>query len=955
MSKIFRSAMRLNKTKYSFQLSVSIKTLRLHPMHNDKEIMVSLTKGGSKSVSSEHPRKPGGAWNETLSLGTTLYRDSHGRYQEKKFLLVVKHSGTGKTLATFKFDASRFASAAGTKEACEFQSINPKDDGRIRVEVTCVFLRQLDTQESEISSVVSSVVGDDVDDGREDEQDLSGWSLGGAFESGAGESFASTAAIMLPESSPLSPPSSATTDTTPTFSSPSSMQPPPVTVVGMGHMPSFRRSTDLRPPRHNQSPRTKPQVSSSSSETDATTPVQGKENLRKRLARLEETHRIVLTQKQAVEEQLQVLRTEFQRDQQLQYRQATEKEETMRAMQQRLVELGEHVRDRDGELVCAQEVLTEKEAEISVARERETRLKAQVQEVEKGREKLLRAKEEREAAFEKAKRAAAADVERLQNELFILKESITSPPKLQYTPQELQQEQESDDTREASPEVATMAATAAAAAAAATAKAKETNGVVMAKLKALEEERLALLHDKAELTDGLKETKATLDEARVRHTQMEKEQAALALRLAEMEEQEQRRQTQCAETQREKCKGEIEGLRTQVKCLEKECRVATERTSAAEATAAKIAEAEVRLAAQLGQEQEQLAATVDKQSEHVQALLAQRGQWEMEKEGLTVRVAELVSSLKIEKQEAENALQSLKQAKETVATNAAEAAAVLVEKERIIVQLLTMEAEKTCLLKEIDEERQHWVAEAQGHEKQRLEWTSKKEEMLARMGELEAALEAAREEVKEGRRCAAVKLEEREAAWVMEKQDMATRLLVVEGDKTRLKTTLEEEMQRRLDKVKEEEVGLAEWMEERQALLLTVAELKGDVASSSEEAAALREEARDAWRSLTLAKEEVEAHAAAERELERSLQLMQTQVIHVEGNVRAEREAREEADSEAAGAMDRLRALEGEMGEVVEERNTYQEGLVDAKLKIAQLSEELDSLSFQLQHYRMGK
>ena len=958
MSKIFRSAMRLNKTKYTFQLSVDIKTLRLHPMHNDKEVMLSLTKGGSKSVSTEHPRKPGGAWNETLSLGTTLYRDSHGRYQEKKFLLVVKHPGTGKTLAIFKFDASRFASAAGTKEACEFQSINPKDDGRVGVEVTCVFLRQLDSQESEVSSVVSSIVGDDEDDGREDEQDLSGWGLGGTVESGAGESFASSAEIMLPESSPLSPPSSATTNITPASSSPSYMPPQPVTVVGMGHMPSFRRSTDLRPPRHNQSPTTKPKTSSSSSETDVATAFQGKENLRKRLAQLEETHGVVLTQKQAVEEQLQVLRTESQRNQQLQRRQAAEKEETMRAMQQRVVELGEHVKDRDGELVRAQEVLTKKEAEIGMAREKETRLKAQVQEAEEGREKLRRAKEEREAAFEKAEGAAAAEVERLQNDLFILKETIASPQQQQHTPQQQQQEQESDDSAEAAPEVATVAATAAAAAAAA--KAKETNRVVIAKLEAMKKERLALLHDKAELTEGLKETKTALDKARIRHNQMEEERAALALRLAEMEEQELQRQTQHVEIQKEKSKGEIEGLRTQVKGLEEACRVASERANAAEATVAKMAEAEVHWTAQVGQEREQLAAMVDEQGEHVQVLQAQRGEWEMERQGLVARVAELVSSMETEKEETDKALQSLTQAKEeAAATYAAEAAAWLVEKERMMMQLQTMEVEKTRLLKEIDEERQHWVAEggaeAQGHEKQQVEWTREKEAMLARMEELEAALEAAREEVKEGRRCAAVKQEEREAAWVMEKQDMATRLLVVEGDKTRLTAALEEEMQRRLDKVREEEEGRAVWVEEKQALLLRVAELKGAVATACEEAVALQEEATDAWRSLAQAKEDENAHAAAERELERSLQLLQAQVIHGEGNVRAEREAREEADSEAAGAMDRLQALEGEMGGVVEERDMYQEGLVEAKLKIAQLSEELDSLSFQLQHYRMGK
>jgi len=934
MSKFFRSASRLNKTKYSFQLSVDIKTLRLHPMHNDKEIIVSLTKGGSKSVSTQHPRKPGGAWNETLSLGATLYRDSHGRYQEKKYLLVVKHSKTGKTLATFKFDASHFASAAGTKEACEFQSVNPKDDGRLGVEVTCAFLRQLESQGSEVSSMVSSVVGDEEDDDREDEQDLSGWGSGGAVEgSGGAESAASTAAAMLPESSPASPSSPATTTTTTTPTSPSSlsMRPPPAPGVGLGHMvsqgrmPSFRRSTDLRPPRPAPSSPTKPQASSS----------------------LEETHAAVLSQKRAAEEEAQSLRTERQKEQQLQRRLAAETEETMQAMQQRVVELGEQVKDRDGELARTQEALTKKEAEVDVAREKEMRLKAQVQEAEEGREKLRRAKEEREADFEKAERAAVAEVERLQNEIFILKETISSPQQQPPQEQEQQQELESDTNAEAA-----AAAAAVTAATAATTKAKETNRVVMAKLEAVEKERLALLSDKVELTEALNMNMRALDKARARRDQVEEERAALALRVAEMEEQEQRRGMQQAAVQ-EKSKGEMEGLRTQTKELEETCRAATERV-------VEMAEAKARLAGELEQVRERLAATAGGQGEQAQVLQAERSQWAMEKEGLMARVAELEASLEGAKEEAEEALQSITLAKEEAAeTHAAETAAALAEKKKLSTQVQAMEAEKVRLLKEIDEERQHWVAEggaeAQGHEKQRVQWVSEKEAMLARVEELETALEAAMKDVGEERRRAAVEQEEKAAAWAVEKQGMATRLLAVEGDKARLAAALEEERQRQADEIGEEGEGRAAWVEEKEALLARVAELEGALATAREEAAALQEEATDAWLSLAQAKEDVDAHAAAERELERSLQLLQTQVIHGEGDVRAEREAREEADSEAAGAMDRLQELEEEMGAVVEEKDMYQEGLVDAKLKIAQLSEQLDSLSFQLQHFRKGK
>lgn len=63
----------------------------------------------------------------------TLYRDKHGRYQEKAYQLVVKQAATGKPLATFKLDASHFATASGTKETTELRTQNPKEDGLVKV------------------------------------------------------------------------------------------------------------------------------------------------------------------------------------------------------------------------------------------------------------------------------------------------------------------------------------------------------------------------------------------------------------------------------------------------------------------------------------------------------------------------------------------------------------------------------------------------------------------------------------------------------------------------------------------------------------------------------------------------------------------------------------------------------------------------------------------------------
>jgi hypothetical protein len=162
-------------------------------MHKDKDVVITLGKAGSsstttstttRSTATSQARKPGGAWGDTLSLVVSLYRDRHGRYQPKPMVLVVKPStGGGKPLASFKLDASHFASAAGTKEACELHSVNKKDDGQLCAEVACIFLRQSDAASgSEASSVVSASVIEEGDE--EEEHEEQGEAGAGAGEEG---------------------------------------------------------------------------------------------------------------------------------------------------------------------------------------------------------------------------------------------------------------------------------------------------------------------------------------------------------------------------------------------------------------------------------------------------------------------------------------------------------------------------------------------------------------------------------------------------------------------------------------------------------------------------------------------------------------------------------------------------------------------------------------------------
>ena len=158
MSKLFRQASRLNKSKYTFNFSLTIQSLRLHPLYKQDDVTVTLSRG-SKQTSTKEPRKPSGTWTDTLSMVVSLYRDKHGRYETKKYALVVKQAKTGKIVATFHLDASNFATlSAGTREVCELQSANPKQDATIKVEVSCTFLRQMETQGSEVSSMISSAL-----------------------------------------------------------------------------------------------------------------------------------------------------------------------------------------------------------------------------------------------------------------------------------------------------------------------------------------------------------------------------------------------------------------------------------------------------------------------------------------------------------------------------------------------------------------------------------------------------------------------------------------------------------------------------------------------------------------------------------------------------------------------------------------------------------------------------
>jgi hypothetical protein len=115
---------------------VTIEGVRLHPQHQDKEVVVVLSRGSSKAVSTNRPRKALDQWGDTLNLVATLYRDKHGRYQEKKCQIVVKQGGaSGKVLATLKFDASAFAAVGGIAEKTVLK--NPKEDAEVKVRGWC--------------------------------------------------------------------------------------------------------------------------------------------------------------------------------------------------------------------------------------------------------------------------------------------------------------------------------------------------------------------------------------------------------------------------------------------------------------------------------------------------------------------------------------------------------------------------------------------------------------------------------------------------------------------------------------------------------------------------------------------------------------------------------------------------------------------------------------------------
>jgi len=133
MSKLFRQASRINKTGFKFSLQLTIEGLRLHPQHHETLVVISLNKR-NKTVATPRARLPSvrsgriaivrdmdwnffcgdiegkhhksstplyasifpqsyaqqDDWGDLLNLVATLYRDKHGRYQEKMYTISVR-------------------------------------------------------------------------------------------------------------------------------------------------------------------------------------------------------------------------------------------------------------------------------------------------------------------------------------------------------------------------------------------------------------------------------------------------------------------------------------------------------------------------------------------------------------------------------------------------------------------------------------------------------------------------------------------------------------------------------------------------------------------------------------------------------------------------------------------------------------------------------------------------
>lgn len=575
MSQFFRSASRLNKTKYTFQLVVSIKHVRLHPMHNEKEVIVIMKKGGNKSTCTATPRKPG-AWSETLSMVVTLYRDSHGRYQEKKYTFLVKQAGTNKTLATFKLDASHFASAAGTKEQCSLQSINPKDDGRIVVEVSCAFLRQLESQGSEVSSVISSISGEELGE----EQDLSGWGAGGEVDVGdepAGPSLGGFASSNASPSSPLSPAVAAAPRKGP-YPSSSATPTGAVPALSSSRLPNAPRQSCLRPPRQTPSSPARPQAQVSTLPQATASFVQEREELLERLTRLEDANAALSADKAAKEQDVLSLRAERAKDRRLLQEQAAVREETLCEFQRRAEELERAAKDRDAELSRVKEALAKREVDVSTRVEKETGVEKEshtrmlVQEAEERWEAMRRAKEEQELESTRARAAAAAEIERLRCEVLRLKQAASSPELC------------------VSPERRIVGADEGGGEGRAEGRAGEVGGAETSTgsgVEGVQEERLALVERNAELMARLTEFETETEERSDRLERVERERSELTLRMAEMEKTEEARRAREAEAGARELK-EVVALRAQVMELERQRRSAMKEAAAMQAEAAEM-------------------------------------------------------------------------------------------------------------------------------------------------------------------------------------------------------------------------------------------------------------------------------------------------------------------------------------------------------------------------------
>ena len=311
-------------------------------------------------------------------------------------------------------------------------------------------------------------------------------------------------------------------------------------------------------------------------------------------------------------------------------------------------------------------------------------------------------------------------------------------------------------------------------------------------------------------------------------------------------------------------------------------------------------------------------------------------QWATEKGSLVARVSELESALATAQSVLEEATTALSQANEdgeqekagllarvqemeasltTAKSNEGEEAArALDAKAGLARRVQELEADKAGLAAELIEQQQRLAAqggaEGKAHKEEAEKWAKEKTTLIARVQGLESDLQAVTAKVGK--------------------------------DKERLAAQLEEIAQ------------LVEIETEKEALAARCRDLEEALRTAEEAARTAEEEASDAWRTLAQTKEDLEAHDGQERELERSLQLLQTQLIHGDRDLGAARAAREKAERQAMALEERLQEVEEETAALAEERDTYQGLLVETKLEVAQLREQVDSLNFHLQHLRVA-